>query len=216
MENEKEPVSEETTEKYNLKGNKTYRTAHKVYDISLIFFLLILMLFSAKTFFKLEIIIGGVFCTSYFNFAYLVPCAMMLIGLGISLAVAKKHNVQEKKDKIWFIALSILTAVILILSVMDLVTPSYHVYSKEEVKADDGAVFLVAKSETVTIGSEFHSTMPSYYDVDVYSVNGIFAKRLIKIPTHNGTYEIKKRSDGEYKIILSYLGIKEGFPFSTK
>ena len=226
MENEKntrnesiEETAEAGTEEnavpvIDLKKDKLYRKGQLIYDFSMGVFLLLLLFNSALTLMSLEIYSGGVFYTSYLHFAYILPCVFMLAGLGISVSAAKKLNKEEKKDKIWFIVLSVISVLILALCIMDTIHPSYHVYSVEETKADDGTVFTVAKSETVHVNEEVHTVMPTYYDIDVYTVNGIFAKRLIKVPTHKGPYAIKHRSGNDYRLTVSYLGIQEGFPFS--
>ena len=79
--------------------------------------------------------------------------------------------------------------------------------------ASDGREFLAAKSETVKIFGERHSDMPSFYDIDIYDVHGIFAKRVVSCSAHTGEYKIEKTDNGKYKLIISFLGRNEGYPF---
>ena len=221
MENENkttDEIKEESQEATvtDLKKDKNYRKGQLIYDISMFIFILLLLFRFALNFMQIELYSGGVFFTSYLNYIYIIPCILMLVGLKISISAAKKHKKEEKKDKIWFTVLSIVTAAIILLCIVDTFHPSYHVYSIEETKADNGTVFTIAKSETVSFTGEVHSTMPSFYDIDVYTVNGIFAKRLVKVPTHKGPFEIKHLKGNDYRITVAYLGIQEGFPFNSE
>lgn len=196
-----------------LNDDKDYKKGKRLYDIGLIIFSIMLILHLTMRFMGIELYIGGTICTRFIIFLYLIPNFMMIFGLFKSNKVQKRLGVKMKGDNVCFF-ISVALAVFIILGgTYEVVLPSYHVYDIENIEATDGRQFTVAKSETVTIFGERHDKTASYYNVDVYDVHGIFAKKLISCQTYDGKYDIEKMDDGRYRLNLSFLGRKEGYPF---
>lgn len=196
-----------------LTDDKAYRSGKALYDAGMLIFCILLMLNSIRFFLNMELYIGGVFCTSYINFAYMIPCIIMVIGLVKRVKTAQKYDTEEKGDKTWLVIMSVLLALIALLGTAELIHPSYHVYETETVTTSDGKNFTVAKSETVGIFEEEHEPVPPAYNLDVYDINGIFAKRLISFYVHKGSYEIAAEGNGKYTITATYMGTEETYPF---
>lgn len=208
----KEIPASDTESEEILKAKKAYKKGRILDDIGMGIFSLFILLGAIRYFMKLELFIGGSFVTNYLNFLLLIPCIMMIAGLAIMNKSASKLGKKEKGGKPMFIAIIIAAVVIFGLSVADLFHPSYHVYEVEKCTASDGREFTVVKSERVAITAQVHSKIPSFYDIDVYDVNGIFARRLCSKDAHKGSYNIEKTEKG-YRLNISYLGMEEGIPF---
>ena len=196
-----------------LKKNSSYKFGKRLYDTGLAVMLLIVLLNLLMNFMKIEFYIGGTICTGVLIFLYIIPCVMMIIGLVKSVKAAKKAGVKEKGSGVCFIISAFLLAFVIFAGTFETILPSYHVYELENVTASDGREFLAAKSETVKIFGERHGEMPSFYDIDIYDVHGIFAKRVVSCSAHTGEYKIEKTDNGKYKLIVSFLGRNEGYPF---
>ena len=207
-------TAENKADKSNiLQTDPAYKSGKRLYDIGLGIMSVILVLNLFLTFMDFEIYIGGVICSRFVIFIYLIPCILMIIGLLKSNKAAKKLETKGKGDKTCFIIISALAVFIVFGGTFEAFFPSYHVYDIENAKASDGREFLAVKSETVNMFGERHEKMPGFYDIDIYNVNGIFAKKVISCPVHDGEYEIEKMDDGRYRLVVSYLGREEGYPF---
>lgn len=204
-----QPASEDT-----VRAKKAYRTGKIINDIGMGLFSVFILLGAVRFFLNMELYIGGSIVTSYLYFLLLIPCIMMITGLVMTNKAAKQLGKTEKGGKPMLIAIIIAAVLILGFSVAEIFHPSYHVYEIEKCKASDGREFMLAKSERVSITGEVHSEIPSYYDLDVYDVNGIFARKLCTKDVHKGSYNIEKTEKG-YRLNISYLGIEEGIPFSV-
>ena len=196
-----------------IKAKKAYKKGTIIYDIGMLIFSLFLIAGSVRFFMRLDLFIGGAYVTNLLNFLLVLPGIMMIAGLAISHKAAVKLGKKEKGGKGMLIAMIIAIAVILGAGILDLFHPSYHVYSTEICKASDGREFMVAKSERVPVSGTVHNELPSYYDLDVYDVNGIFARKLCTAEAHTGTYNIEKTNKG-YRLNVKYLGMEEGIPFN--
>ena len=211
-ENEEKGVVSKKKDPDIIKDDPSYKSGKRLYDIGLILFSVILVLNLARYFLNIEFYIGGMICTSYVLYLYLVPCIFLIIGLIKANTVSKKMGVKVKGDKGCLIMSIVLAVIIIVFGVLETIRPSYHVYEIENISASDGREFLLAKSETVTMFGEWHDEMPSFYNIDVYNVNGVFAKKIISCSAHNGEYKIEKTDDGTYKLVISFLGRKESYP----
>lgn len=207
-------TAENKADKSNvLQTDPAYKSGKRLYDIGLALFSVMLILNLTVRFMNIEIFIGGIICTRYIIFLYLIPDIMMIAGLMVSNKAQKRLKTNAKGDKTCFI-ISVLLAVFIVFGgTFEAIFPSYHVYDIENAKASDGREFLAVKSETVNMFGERHEKMPGFYDIDIYNVNGIFAKKVISCPVHDGEYEIEKMDDGRYRLVVSYLGREEGYPF---
>ena len=206
-------VPNEKKDQSILKNDPLYKSGKRFYDIGLALFSLILIFNLVINFLNIELYIAGVICTEFLIFLYLIPCVIMIISLTKSVKAAKKLGVRGKGDKTCLIISVVLAVFIVFGGAFEAFYPSYHIYEAENVKVSDGKTFMAVESETVKMFGERHSEMPSFYDIDVYEVNGIFAKRLIRCSAHEGEYRIEKIKDGKYKLTISFLGREEGYPF---
>ncbi len=212
-EQKEEAVVSEKDGSAELGKDPTYKAGKRLYDIGLALFSVMLILNLTVRFMNIEIFIGGFICTRYIIFLYLIPDIMMIAGLMVSNKAQKRLKTNAKGDRTCFIISVLLAAFIVFGGTFEAIFPSYHVYEIENVKASDGREFVAVKNETVNMFGERHDKMPTYYNIDIYDVNGIFAKRLISCPTYDGKYNIEKTNDGKYKLNLSFLGREEGYPF---
>lgn len=218
MENEimdKETPEAPAAKSASLSSDQQYHRGKILYDIGLIIFTLLMLGNSILFFLKTELLIGGRFSSDLLYFLYIPPCILMVIGLAKQKKAADRFQVKEKGTKPFLIIMSIVTALMFVLGTANLFHPSYHVYTYSEVKASDGRTFTVAKSERVGVLEQVHDKIPSYYDLDVYDVNGIFAKRLTSVYAHQGRYSIDYSPEKGYRLIITALGAEETYPFKA-
>ena len=218
MENEintNEPVQTPESKSGSLSSDKQYRSGKILYDVGLAIFTLFLAASCILFFTKTEILIGGMFCTNLIYFMYLIPCLMMVIGLLKQKKAAERFSTTEKGTKTFIVLMSAIFFIMLVLGTVNIFHPSYHVYTVEETKATDGRVFTAVRNEKISIFDTMHDKMPSYYDLDIYDVNGIFARRLLSVYTHQGKYTVDYSIEKGYRLVTTYLGTQETHPFNA-
>ena len=207
---EENAAIQESRRRAKLKKDKNYRKGKNIYDFGVLLMCVVLMMNFLRYMLGIEIMIGGVFCTSYFYFLAVIPLAMMITGIIISGKAAKAYDVKEK-NKLWLTIFSILSVFIIALGVSDIVSPSYRIYKVKDVSIDStelvGVEYLRLKPF-----EEAPAELPDYHYVDVYRKYGIFLKKGIGAAVYNGQYKIEKSGDN-YTLSIIVLGNEEKFPF---
>lgn len=212
-----ETVSENDPEdkKKALKQDKQYKKGGRIYDIGMWTLTLYLLAIAAKGLLKIEIIAGDAMISNYLSILVIIPIALMIIGLVISDNAAKKYDVKEQ-NRIWAGVLSVAGVMIIILSVLEILMPSYHIYSMTNYNGgnepNSSQNFAVVEYANGTILNPAPNEKPTVRYLDVYAQYGIFAVK--KVTARYGKYEIKNNGGNEYILSVNSLGREESFPFT--
>ena len=214
-------IKSEADKKAALKKDKSYRKGRLLYDIGTWFMTLYLLLFAARQLLHIELVLGGTFVSSYLSFLFIIPLLLMITGMIISDKAAKRMDVKEN-NKLWTGVLSAVGILLIVLSICEILMPSYKVYNLISVNhnnnpsINEGQEFLVAEYRTGTILSPAPSEKPGHIFLDVYSNYGIIAVKKQSAANNNGTFDIKSKGNGgnDYLLIVRSLGREESFPFS--
>ena len=193
-------IKSEADKKAALKKDKSYRKGRLLYDIGTWFMTLYLLLFAARQLLHIELVLGGTFVSSYLSFLFIIPLLLMITGMIISDKAAKRMDVKEN-NKLWTGVLSAVGILLIVLSICEILMPSYKVYNLISVNHNNNPSM---------------SEKPGYIFLDVYSNYGIIAVKKQSAANNNGTFDIKSKGNGgnDYLLIVRSLGREESFPFS--
>ena len=105
MNTQSEEQTGEKDKKAALKKDKQYKKGKRIYALGTWLLIVYLLLFVGKNILSVELIVGGIFITSYLYILVAVPIALMVIGLIISDKAAKGYEVDEN-NKPWIALMS--------------------------------------------------------------------------------------------------------------
>ena len=208
----------EKDKKAALKKDKQYKKGKRIYALGTWLLIVYLLLFVGKNILSVELIVGGIFITSYLYILVAVPIALMVIGLIISDKAAKGYEVDEN-NKPWIALMSAAGVVMIALAVFEMVMPSYRVYDITVIDNSSSPDIVRPSQELVaaqfcsgTIFSPAPAEMPGYHYLDVYGKYGILAVKKASAVNNNGKYYISKGSgNNDYTLKVTSLGRDEQF-----
>ena len=204
---------QELERKKQLKNDKRYKSNKKMYDLGMILLAVIMIINSVRYFMQIEIFINGAICTQYLMMFYIIPCFMMMAGLIGSKKVAKEYEIDEGFIGIAFVGA--LTALLTILAVINIITPSYHIYKTEDVEIKNGEKMTVVEYVNVPAFKKPNEKMPLEHSVDVFRNYGIFAKRLATADVFFAGCHIEESKVGKgYCLVIKTPVSTEKIPFN--
>ena len=215
---EKKPKSSPNASDGDLKQllsvDKTYRTGHTLYIIGTVLLLALILCHGAMFMLGIELFVGGTYASWAMFFLYVLPCIIMIIGLAMSAAAAKKHGVSGN-DRVGMAFVAIGAALMITLGTLSLVSPSYRIYETEDLSLRQGQPLKIVKYIPTGLFQPTLSKLPGEYCVDIYRVDGIFARKLAsKQIIFSGMTVAAGEDDNSYTLIISSVdGGGETIPF---
>lgn len=195
--------------------DKTYRIGHAIYIAGIV--LLVALLGTQATFYFLgiELFYGMMYVSWIMFYLYVIPCLFMLIGLVMS-SVATKRCGGSGNDKVGIAFVAIGAALMIALGTVSIVSPHYRIYETEDLNLRDGQTLRVVKYIPTGIFEPTLKKLPGEYFVDVYRMDGMFAKKLISRQiAFSGFVIVKGTGDNDYALEISAVdGGGEHIPFN--
>ena len=199
--------------KKKLKNDKDYKRARKIYDGSMLALCILLLLNAIRYFLRIEVIINGMVCTQFYYLLYLIPCVCMIISLVKSKKAAEKYHVAGG-EKVGIIAISVATALVAGLGMLNIVQPSYHVYETETLSLREGQELTIVRYVNLPAFKQPKDRLPGDYSLDVYKTAGIFARRIATTDVTFGTCTVELgKGDNGYLLNVQTRAKTETIPF---
>ena len=202
------------TPQQQLRGDPLYRRGRKVYVTGLIITAVFLLANTARYFLEIELILGGGLCTPYLYFLVIIPAAIMITGVAMTEKACRKYGVKEEnKTLIGFI--SVCTALIIALGVVNIVKPPKKVYTSTDYELRPGQTLTAMEYVEYGLMDEPRPNLPPDHRVAIYKTWGPFGQLVASDDVFYGSYEIQTADgDNNYKIHVISMSKDEWYPFT--